>query len=92
MISDETTIKKRSKSQSEAGYVPLKVAITLLPASVLHFYFPRHTWTFPLGIGFGIILSQVIPPKLSTLMVIIRIVIAVAIGLAIELVFTNWTW
>jgi len=85
-------MENRPRPRLAQEYVGLKLAISLLPVSLLLFYWHEHrSIALALGLSLGICLSQAVPPRKPAKQVLFWIAGAVILGLSTA-VFPHWSW
>jgi hypothetical protein len=85
-------MEKRARPGLEMEHIGLKLALVLLPGSLLRFYWHQHgSIELALGLGLGVCLSQIVPPRKPVWQVLLWIAGAVILGLATA-VFPHWIW
>jgi hypothetical protein len=85
-------MEQRPKPRFPEEYGPLKLVLSLLPVSLLLFYWHQHrAIALALGLSLGIGLSQVVPPRKPAWQVLLWIAGAVILGLATA-ALPHWTW
>src|ERR1017187_5212729 len=69
--------------------LPLKFVITILPFSILLHVWPNHkSAALSVGLGLGVICSQLIPPRQPIRLMLIWVAVAVMLGAVVPTL--NW--
>ena len=85
-------MKKHPKPGLAMEYLGLKLAVSLLPSSLLIYYWPQHrSLAIAIGLSLGIGLSQVIPPRKPAWQLLLSMAAAAILGLATA-IFPHWSW